>query len=133
MVKEIEIAYPRLKRDWERAGGKVMRLSNEFIKGIPDFCLFHPHVGSIFCEVKSVQKKEDIIGLEIHQANELDEIHKYGGRGRVLVWCLEEQKWGIFYANGEFLTSYWKFLTFAMAPMKVETLAWTNVFSPGAR
>ena len=132
MVKELEISYPRLKRDWGRAGGKVIRLSNEYIKGIPDFCLFHPTCGAIFGEVKSVQWKGDNIGLEIHQANELDEIHKYGGRGRVLVWCIDEDMWGIFYANGEFLTTFWKFLTFDMAPMKVETLSWQNVFSPGA-
>lgn len=113
-TQELNRAYPRLKRDWSSCGGYILRLTNPNIKGVPDFLIAHPSVGSGLAEVKCVDDPRDIIGLEQHQAKTLDEASLGGARGRVLVFCLKDDKWGLFF--GGTLQKHFRVLRFQMAP-----------------
>lgn len=113
-TQELNKAYPRLKRDWLACGGYILRLTNPNLKGVPDFLISHPSTGSGLAEVKCVDDPRDIIGLEEHQAKSLDEASQGGARGRVLVFCLARQEWGLFF--GGTLQKHYRVLRFQMAP-----------------
>lgn len=117
-TQELNKAYPRLKRDWAAVGGYILRLTNPNLKGVPDFLISHPSTGSGLTEIKCVDDPRDIIGLEHHQAKTLDEASQGGAKGRVLVYCLKEEKWGLFF--GGTLQQHYKVLRFQMAPRFAE-------------
>ena len=113
-TQELNKAYPRLKRDWSAVGGYILRLTNPNVKGVPDFLISHPSVGSGLAEVKCVDDPRDIIGLEHHQAKTLDEASIGGVKGRVLVFCLMRDEWGLFF--GGTLQQHYRVLRYQMAP-----------------
>lgn len=114
-TQELNKAYPRLKRDWGTCGGYILRLTNPNLKGVPDFLISHPSTGSGLAEIKCVDDPRDIIGLEHHQAKTLDEASMGGAKGRVLVFCLSLEKWGLFF--GGTLQQHYRVLRFQMAPL----------------
>jgi len=114
-TQELNRAYPRLKRDWSAVGGYILRLTNPNLKGVPDFLISHPSVGSGLAEVKCVDDPRDIIGLEEHQAKTLDEASLGGAKGRVLVYCLMKEEWGLFF--GGTLRQHYRVLRYQMAPL----------------
>lgn len=105
MTKEIEIAYPRLVREWRMLGGRSTRLNVLGHKGIPDFFMAHRDTGAVLCEVKCVQMFNSPVGLEHAQAEFLDGCAEFNVVSRVLVLCLDLQEWGIFDA-GRLLFNY---------------------------
>jgi hypothetical protein len=113
-TQELNRAYPRLKREWSAGGGYILRLTNPNVKGVPDFLISHPSVGCGLAEVKCVDDPRDIIGLEEHQAKTLDEASLGGAKGRVLVYCLKEDKWALFF--GGTLRNHYRALRWQMAP-----------------
>jgi hypothetical protein len=113
-TQELNRAYPRMRREWESIGGYVLRLSNPYIKGIPDFLLCHAMCGGGLVEVKCVDDPRDIIGLESHQAKTLDEASMCGMKCRVLVLCLSREEWGVFFAGT--LQDHYRVLRYQMAP-----------------
>ena len=95
-TQELNKAYPRLKREWP---GYILRLTNPMSKGLPDFLITHIHCGPVFAEVKCVSDPRDIIGLEFHQAQTLDNLSCNGSKARVLCLCLGTSSWAIFHAG----------------------------------
>jgi hypothetical protein len=113
-TQELNKAYPRLKREWGACGGYILRLTNPNVKGVPDFLISHPNVGAGLTEVKCVDDPRDIIGLEHHQAKTLDEASHGGAKGRVLVFCIMREEWGLFF--GGTLEKHYRVLRYQMAP-----------------
>lgn len=94
MAGEINRAYPVLKREWIARGGRLLRLRPPGVSGIPDFCLFHPDCGSVFCEIKAVENSSDRLKFEPLQLDTLEQIRQYGGQSCVLVYNTAERRWG---------------------------------------
>lgn len=95
-MKEVVVAYPRLKRDWAEVGGHALRLRPPGVRGVPDFALFHKQLGSVFTEIKSQHSSDSMIGIDADQIEMLRCIVHFGGCALCLAWCLQTRRWAIF-------------------------------------
>jgi len=80
MSRELDIAYPRIKRQWP---GLVIRQHQPRIKGWPDFILIDGEV--IFAEVKWIKNVGQRPVLDPTQAHWLNELKRNGAITYLLV------------------------------------------------
>jgi len=80
MSRELDIAYPRIKRQWP---GLVIRQHQPRIKGWPDFILIDGEV--IFAEVKWIKNVGHRPVLDPTQAHWLEELRRNGAIACLLV------------------------------------------------
>ena len=120
-MRELEVAYPKLKRDWCAVGGVVVRLRPPGSKGIPDFVLLSRRGRPVFCEVKCVESEKDVIGLDFIQVDTLRMLYDYKGAAVVVALCLRSHAWGVYdVRNVSTTTRYVQYYKEAKDPMALQ-------------